>query len=406
MLGKSIDLSSQDQSMKKKADSYLKSMPDDDVSSVSRFEEMSTNDEDILFIPKQVRKARVSGKLSYCEERLDKNDLRTKELVDLMNDMVYFLDSAQVFRKANAEREKDERKGKGIATEENPLKDLIPLMDKLQEMQRLAFLKRRKKSHGRADSLPVTKIRYRINNSTKEASMQIIKDNNPLNLTVYENFVLKMLGFSEWLKVHALASKVTRKSNNVLLKNLKAKFRWVKTQAKNFRVPPPPELSAFGLSIAKMKRKRSLKILKEFFTKEDIMVDGMHRNLVPPSGVVGSRGLTSERYLERLSGGRKMFSKELEIEFRNYVSEARKKYQGLAECKALANSEGLAECKASASNLGHTMTDVKAPPVRSNDKCLPRIRWVQTRYLKFSAKGTKKEVFGMPIPGSLITTDL
>nr|GEV06622.1 integrase, catalytic region, zinc finger, CCHC-type, peptidase aspartic, catalytic [Tanacetum cinerariifolium] len=28
------------------------------------------------------------------------------------------------------------------------------------------------------------------------------------------------------------------------------------------------------------------------------------------------------------------------------------------------------------------------------------------RYLKFSAKGTKKEVFGMPIPGSLITTDI
>nr|GEU29826.1 monodehydroascorbate reductase [Tanacetum cinerariifolium] len=27
-------------------------------------------------------------------------------------------------------------------------------------------------------------------------------------------------------------------------------------------------------------------------------------------------------------------------------------------------------------------------------------------YLKFSAKGTKKEVFGMPIPGNLITTDI
>nr|GFA32961.1 hypothetical protein [Tanacetum cinerariifolium]GFA49424.1 hypothetical protein [Tanacetum cinerariifolium] len=45
------------------------------------------------------------------------------------------------------------------------------------------------------------------------------------------------------------------------------------------------------------------------------------------------------------------------------------------------------------------MTDVKAPPVRSNDQCLPRIRWVQTGYLKFSAKGTKREVFGMPVPG-------
>nr|GEZ96569.1 hypothetical protein [Tanacetum cinerariifolium] len=62
-----------------------------------------------------------------------------------------------------------------------------------------------------------------------------------------------------------------------------------------------------------------------------------------------------------------------------------------------------------------TMTDVTAhtgqaptmaPPVRSNDQSLPRIGWVQTGYLKFSAKGTKREVFGMPIPGSLITADL
>nr|GEV25491.1 hypothetical protein [Tanacetum cinerariifolium] len=47
-----------------------------------------------------------------------------------------------------------------------------------------------------------------------------------------------------------------------------------------------------------------------------------------------------------------------------------------------------------------------APPVRSNDQCLPRIRWVETGYLKFSAKGTKREVSGMHVPGSLIIADL
>nr|GFA92908.1 hypothetical protein [Tanacetum cinerariifolium] len=46
---------------------------------------------------------------------------------------------------------------------------------------------------------------------------------------------------------------------------------------------------------------------------------------------------------------------------------------------------------------------IMAPPVRTNDQIMPRIRWVQTGYLKFSAKGTKREVFGMPIPDSLIT---
>nr|GEZ10283.1 hypothetical protein [Tanacetum cinerariifolium] len=47
-----------------------------------------------------------------------------------------------------------------------------------------------------------------------------------------------------------------------------------------------------------------------------------------------------------------------------------------------------------------------APPIRTNDQILLRIRWVQTVYLKFSAKGTKREVFEMPIYGSLITADL
>nr|GEW27189.1 hypothetical protein [Tanacetum cinerariifolium] len=65
-------------------------------------------------------------------------------------------------------------------------------------------------------------------------------------------------------------------------------------------------------------------------------------------------------------------------------------------------------------------TPAVAPPVHSDEEIVPRIRWVPIRkrnysldldkpifgYLKFSAKGTKREVFGMPIPGSLITVDI
>nr|GEV44917.1 hypothetical protein [Tanacetum cinerariifolium] len=54
-----------------------------------------------------------------------------------------------------------------------------------------------------------------------------------------------------------------------------------------------------------------------------------------------------------------------------------------------------------------------APPVRYDEEIVPRIRWVPIGksnysldldkpvfgYPKFSAKGTKREVFGMPIPG-------
>nr|GEV66979.1 integrase, catalytic region, zinc finger, CCHC-type, peptidase aspartic, catalytic [Tanacetum cinerariifolium] len=70
-------------------------------------------------------------------------------------------------------------------------------------------------------------------------------------------------------------------------------------------------------------------------------------------------------------------------------------------------------------------TPTMAPPTRTDDQILPYIRWrkykfnprpdsllhlpneeVVLGYLKFSAKGTKREVFGMPIPGNLITADI
>ncbi|GJW62638.1 retrovirus-related pol polyprotein from transposon TNT 1-94 [Tanacetum coccineum] len=149
-------------------------------------------------------------------------------------------------------------------------------------------------NHGisfRAYPLPTTKINYRINNSTKEASMRIIRNNQPLNLIVYERFVLKMLGFNEWLELHDLVSRVKSKANDQLLKNLKAKFQWVATQARKLGISLPSQLLAFGLSTSDKKRKRSFEIIKEVFVKEDIVVDGMHRNLVPTSGVVASEGL-------------------------------------------------------------------------------------------------------------------
>nr|GEZ96689.1 retrovirus-related Pol polyprotein from transposon TNT 1-94 [Tanacetum cinerariifolium] len=62
-------------------------------------------------------------------------------------------------------------------------------------------------------------------------------------------------------------------------------------------------------------------------------------------------------------------------------------------------------------STSYTMADVtaptgQAPTMATDDQILPRIRWVQTGYLKFSAKGTKREVFGMLILGSLIPADL
>ncbi|GJY86334.1 putative reverse transcriptase domain-containing protein [Tanacetum coccineum] len=55
-------------------------------------------------------------------------------------------------------------------------------------------------------------------------------------------------------------------------------------------VPPLLELSTFRISIDDRKRKRSSEILQEVFVKENIVVDRMHRNLIPPPGIKGSRG--------------------------------------------------------------------------------------------------------------------
>ncbi|GKE31093.1 hypothetical protein Tco_1450415 [Tanacetum coccineum] len=116
----------------------------------------------------------------------------------------------------------------------------------------------------RADQQRITKINYRIDKVTRDETMRIERDNQPLSLIVIENFGLKQLGFSEWIEIQALASKVKGKATDTLLKNLKAKFE---------------------------KRKIASEMLEEVFVKEDIKVDGMYRNLISPQVFLGSKGL-------------------------------------------------------------------------------------------------------------------
>nr|GEV09162.1 hypothetical protein [Tanacetum cinerariifolium] len=144
----------------------------------------------------------------------------------------------------------------------------------LEEMKTLADLKAKKEKSEkklkkvmtlpkilaqaqRAKKLPIMKISYKIHKVSKDATIRTKRNNQPPSLTVYENFVWKKLGFSEWIEVHTLASKNKGKSNDILLKNLKAKFEWIKSQAGKLGIPLPPELSAFGLSAAKRREKEA-----------------------------------------------------------------------------------------------------------------------------------------------------
>nr|GEV22684.1 putative ribonuclease H-like domain-containing protein [Tanacetum cinerariifolium] len=108
----------------------------------------------------------------------------------------------------------------------------------------------------KADTLPIIKISY-VLNSKKDATMKITRGDNPLNLIGHPNFRLKTLSFSEWPKVHAIASKKSRTSNNPLLQSLRAKFQWVINQAKRLGLPSSPKLVTFGLTVEEKKRKRT-----------------------------------------------------------------------------------------------------------------------------------------------------
>nr|GEY22683.1 hypothetical protein [Tanacetum cinerariifolium] len=107
----------------------------------------------------------------------------------------------------------------------------------------------------RADELPIRKISY---SSSNDATMRITRGNDPLNVVIHDKFILTTLGL-------------------------------VISQVKKLGVPPPTELSTFGILVDDKKRKRSS--LQEAFLKENIVVDGMHRNLALPLGVKGRRGL-------------------------------------------------------------------------------------------------------------------
>ncbi|GJS49301.1 hypothetical protein Tco_0599422 [Tanacetum coccineum] len=192
--------------------------------------------------------------------------------------------------------------------------------NKIKELKRISDLKAQKDKSEQelrkiADPLPITNISYTVN-SNKEATMKIIRGDNPLNLIIHPNFRLKLLGFSEWLE---------------------AKFQWVMVEAKKLGLPPPSALANFGMTTEEKKRKRT-QFLKKAFVTEDIRVDRMNRNLIP-----------LPRILIRIQNQIKVDSKIADEMFRKmiYVIEAR------SDCIKARETvmKGLSECKASESNI-------------------------------------------------------
>nr|GFA90191.1 hypothetical protein [Tanacetum cinerariifolium] len=70
----------------------------------------------------------------------------------------------------------------------------------------------------------------------------------------------------------------------------KLSYMWLTTQAGKLGIPPPTQLTVFELPTASKKKKRNVEIIHEVFIEENIVVDGMQRNLSLPEIVVGKAG--------------------------------------------------------------------------------------------------------------------
>nr|GEZ25965.1 hypothetical protein [Tanacetum cinerariifolium] len=222
--------------------SDLQSMVDDDLGSISGFEDADSND-------------------THENESVAKENIETAMVTHKLEEKKLEGFSPTPPRELTPPRVKS--KGKGIATEE-PLKEIMSFMEEgeqeLRKMFNQATLKgQSKKWHEheakkvkiieeynhlisfRADPPPITKISYAVN-INKEATMKITRGDNPLNL------ISKKLG-----------------------------------------LPSPSALRTFGMTTEDKKRKR-LEFLKKVFITENIIVDGMHKNLIPPPRVVPIEG--------------------------------------------------------------------------------------------------------------------
>ncbi|GJY78105.1 hypothetical protein Tco_0483906 [Tanacetum coccineum] len=132
-----------------------------------------------------------------------------------------------------------DNKGKGIATEGEPMKQIMPLIEQ-----------------GGSDPKMINLHQFSISGkkmTLEEAQAQLTKIKRLVDLKAEQEKTKRKQKKIEWIKLHALPSKVNSKSNDILLKNRKAKFEWIKTQAGKLGIRPPSELSAFGLSTAEKK---------------------------------------------------------------------------------------------------------------------------------------------------------
>nr|GEV60096.1 retrovirus-related Pol polyprotein from transposon TNT 1-94 [Tanacetum cinerariifolium] len=216
------------------------SMPEDDLRSVSGFEDADSddlqgNDKSALFTQNLI----PWNLLSFTKSRM--------ELV--------IIDDTTEGEKNKKAKDPSPATTQGEPQSDEPLVEKHLLKPKEQQKSIQAFTDQLFKTNSSRFSPTPPREFTPLRDSSKGKAVAIIEE--PGNeLVKYQD----ERGFSEWLEVHALASKKYGTSNNLLLRSLRAKFQWVIKQAKRLGIPLPPELATF-------------------------------RNLIPPPGIMPIQGV-------------------------------------------------------------------------------------------------------------------
>ncbi|GKA50621.1 RNA-directed DNA polymerase, eukaryota [Tanacetum coccineum] len=232
---------------------------------------------------------------------------------------------------------RDESKRKSIATEDNPMKELIPFMDEggsaltMQNLRQFSTF---------GIQMSVKDVKAQLEEMKRLKALKTENEKSKMKLKKVMTLTKIKAQAQRLAEYEAKRAKMLKEYNHYityradppLINKMGYRISNIKTQAGKLGIPPLPELLDFGLSTAEKKQKRSSEIIKEIFVKEDIVVDEMYMNLVPPPGVEGSRGLVIREpesriffYNGNFDLAEEMFKKmELTIEVRNDVTEARR----------------------------------------------------------------------------------
>ncbi|GKE58672.1 hypothetical protein Tco_1497857, partial [Tanacetum coccineum] len=209
-------------------------------------------------IHKEVHKGigTVKRKLDYCTTRVDHNSVKIQDMTTLMRDMIP--DSTQG-EQDDTVAEKDQSTEQPPKTSEEPpttkqasqmTTDLVIHSSKIKTSEEISTEDEPPSKRPRTPiviNTPLNQDSIPSKHDDKGKAIATEEDSTKGTHTLLRR-KLKMLGLTEWIEVHALASKGKIQSNVYLLKSLKAKFQWVLTQAGRLGIPPPPVLSNLKVS--------------------------------------------------------------------------------------------------------------------------------------------------------------